>query len=1344
LLESKVKHAPGTILCAALAAFACNEGGGSGSTVQERADAAPVRFDGSMGGEVVERSDAAPTSAEADAGPTTADAAPPGADGEVPSADAAPPATDAALPEQDAGAPEPDAALPEPDADSPEPDAALPEPDAEPPEPDAEPPEPDAEPPEPDTGPMLGEVLEVILVEAGGTPTCRVIDPAEPLAGATLAFAWTLNGDAIDVDGAALPDGTSTDCDLLTCTATLSLGEAWLTSEPASLQRPFGPGCDDGEACTADACAPGGGCATEPVDGDCDDDSVCTEADRCVAGRCVGTPIQCADGLFCNGVESCDPVEGCRPGEPPALADGRQCIADDLLLRWTFDSPHRYGHTEPDVSGHSNDGVLLWSDIRRGGGGEYRPGEGLFGGAGIVVDRGTIRSRDRLTLPAEWTVSVWLRPTDVARRDVFVLFDDPEGEWPVWFSLRNGNLTVGLWGGNNYGFGTGDAFRVDDWVHLAVVVRAEGVVAYVDGVPFGDGMQRPTNWDPTWRVRPTLTGRLGGPHHRFVGPIDEFRIYGRPLGDADVAVLADRAHLDTTPRPIADPGLGYTVWMDDDGATAELLGGELRAAEDAETPNYRWTVDETPPGGTVEFEDPTDPRTTASFTAPGEYRLRLRAERGGVFDEGTVLAAVFDEPPAPENPPFASPRDGPLKVEIMEPPTQRRVPSGPMPLVAWWPFDEGDGATTVEAVSGTEVPLGDGHGFAADGVFGDALQVDCQALDLGPLPELPDGFTLSFWFNSVQAEWNGDLFRAVDGEGQRAWWLNYRGNSNAFIWWWWEVAAGWRGPDDWHHITIGYGAEGEIRKAWVDGEFSASRKFTPLADVGDDLRLELSPGCFRGMIDDVALYAGMLNNEEVEALFEGQSPGDPDAERYPSDPYATTGYTDAQIAAFFPVHSPQYVHDGFREDRFGLDGQQPPYEHPRLVFDAATLAEFRSQARSRDGHHALSQLRQYVDAHRLSIMEDGEYRVTDRAGDDGGFGTDNTVSATLAADALLALMDADADRARRVVRWMMGTAVEQRLAIDRSLPNTDDWRNRYHDILQRRATALLYDWMYPWMDDAERATIRGIIADATRHKWSIGMYAQPALFTGTSNWQNWITGELLLAQAAIYGEAGFDPDTFEAARQGLLNTVYLFADPESGASNEGMGKGNLTASSLAMLSRLEPVGQRSLSTTMPYHHIRSFTLHRLAPWGTQIWKDQKLGGLGNNLPWPTVRALHWAYPGDPLITYLKRVTTDGDTDSYGGVHLSSFGQNSILMAAIFSQDWEGPEDLETHQLQATEAAREPPGYLSVARGLMISRSDWSFDAVQLIFQPRSIATGHVMATRGYIALNAHGRSWVPF
>jgi hypothetical protein len=92
--------------------------------------------------------------------------------------------------------------------------------------------------------------------------------------------------------------------------------------------------CDDGDACTIDACDPAGGCAP-PAPVDCNDGDLCTTdscdpASGCVntcvtcdppdactistcapdTGECVDTPVVCPDGETCNPESG-----GCEPGE---------------------------------------------------------------------------------------------------------------------------------------------------------------------------------------------------------------------------------------------------------------------------------------------------------------------------------------------------------------------------------------------------------------------------------------------------------------------------------------------------------------------------------------------------------------------------------------------------------------------------------------------------------------------------------------------------------------------------------------------------------------------------------------------------------------------------------------------------------------------------------------------------------------------------------------------------------------------------------------------------------------------------------------------------------------------
>lgn len=84
--------------------------------------------------------------------------------------------------------------------------------------------------------------------------------------------------------------------------------------------------CNDSNACTDDACGADGFCASTNNTAACDDGDACTENDVCAAGACAGTALNCDDGVFCNGVETCDAATGCADGTAPCdAAAGETC-----------------------------------------------------------------------------------------------------------------------------------------------------------------------------------------------------------------------------------------------------------------------------------------------------------------------------------------------------------------------------------------------------------------------------------------------------------------------------------------------------------------------------------------------------------------------------------------------------------------------------------------------------------------------------------------------------------------------------------------------------------------------------------------------------------------------------------------------------------------------------------------------------------------------------------------------------------------------------------------------------------------------------------------------------------
>lgn len=85
--------------------------------------------------------------------------------------------------------------------------------------------------------------------------------------------------------------------------------------------------CEDGNPCTDNLCVPGVGCGFPANNQMCDDGDPCTDFDTCLEGLCRGSSLKCDDGLFCNGVESCE-GEDCAEGQPVVCDDQVSCTVD--------------------------------------------------------------------------------------------------------------------------------------------------------------------------------------------------------------------------------------------------------------------------------------------------------------------------------------------------------------------------------------------------------------------------------------------------------------------------------------------------------------------------------------------------------------------------------------------------------------------------------------------------------------------------------------------------------------------------------------------------------------------------------------------------------------------------------------------------------------------------------------------------------------------------------------------------------------------------------------------------------------------------------------------------------
>ena len=139
------------------------------------------------------------------------------------------------------------------------------------------------------------------------------------------------------------------------CVATCDEGADQCTSTP------FVPCTDDGNTCTDDVCDGSAVCTHPALPGGticraaatvcdvaeacsgggapCPADSVvpngtncgdaCTTGGTCQSGQCTGgSPLVCDDNDVCNGLETCDSLTGCVPGQPLDCVDSNSCTAD--------------------------------------------------------------------------------------------------------------------------------------------------------------------------------------------------------------------------------------------------------------------------------------------------------------------------------------------------------------------------------------------------------------------------------------------------------------------------------------------------------------------------------------------------------------------------------------------------------------------------------------------------------------------------------------------------------------------------------------------------------------------------------------------------------------------------------------------------------------------------------------------------------------------------------------------------------------------------------------------------------------------------------------------------------
>lgn len=443
---------------------------------------------------------------------------------------------------------------------------------------------------------------------------------------------------------------------------------------------------------------------------------------------------------------------------------------------------------------------------------------------------------------------------------------------------------------------------------------------------------------------------------------------------------------------------------------------------------------------------------------------------------------------------------------------------------------------------------------------------------------------------------------------------------------------------------------------------------------------------------------------------------------------------DAEFAnATFPELKFNYHMDGFEKSRF--PPPPPPYQHPRVFFNNSDLDDIRHRLQNtRAGQAAMEKIRGAVEMSQRNSDPKSPIPPFFRLKKQGEKSDSSNLdlASIHCYMAFIAMIDADSALARKVIDSAVKMADDQLKAIE-SVPEKSrtDFRNIYHNILGRYATSYTYDFLYPWMTEKERSKIRKVISGCTTGKWSTGMFAVSA--HGTSNWQCWVTGDLLANVLAIEGEDGFDPVVYEESKNAMRRFCHNGIFPD-GAMYEGMGKNSVCAQNLIALAKR---GENLIASENVYAHATKFLIGTMQPYGYQFIEDDLWGGSRNVAHPQDIACIKYAYPKDPVVDFVYR-NVMGDDYSWK-LRGTTYCYSSDLVSCWTAADWEGDKDWNKNAAQALKD--QPLSYFSNYINLATARSGWNKDAAFVYFLPRMLG-GHAAKSRGTFAFSALGRDWM--
>jgi hypothetical protein len=433
-----------------------------------------------------------------------------------------------------------------------------------------------------------------------------------------------------------------------------------------------------------------------------------------------------------------------------------------------------------------------------------------------------------------------------------------------------------------------------------------------------------------------------------------------------------------------------------------------------------------------------------------------------------------------------------------------------------------------------------------------------------------------------------------------------------------------------------------------------------------------------------------------------------------------TGYPVEMIREYFPVLTSEAM-PGFAAERF--PEPPPPGVHPRVFFGPGQLPWIREHAPEIQplAHPAYDKLLAAHDGILDGSVEPQiwyEREFLPLVGNPGWIGD----YLPIRMEALRCLLQEDEAGGRRLARAsvvmarILQTRMEQFHA-QRDMRLAKDIKRGFQNL------GVVYDLNHGYMDKAQRDVLRSTLVEIYRGKWTQGSDSPPGPQANRSNWISHMFFEVCNL-LAIEGEEGWDE--IEPVYRGWLEAArkYVhFGFRPGGVPWEGLGKNQLSPHFLAPLAnRGEPI----IASDPAYNHIAKALLYLTVPWGEHAFPEWGIwGGSRHKVDLEDVHVIKYAFPEDPRVDYMYRL-------------LFPEGPGKGFWETLY------PVRLDENVSLAQARERitgEPLTAFFNYRGLMVTKSSWASDALQLWLQGVPNTGGHLPIPSPAFAFAGLGRYW---